>query len=1004
MKSTARMVMRLRKKRSRLERLTLLPILAALVGVWILTLVLTLSERRFTLERVESQLTTAIATLADFNELAEQATGDAIVRSADHRTAAIWRALLQYPTASIWVESDGVISGGQEPLETTADAIVVQDSRENFTVHAALPRADALTDWQRSAWQRGIVLLLASVVFIILSMFLVRALKHRTVAEQEAVKQRERATELARYKEQLEATVAVRTGELKESNDLLGKELIERKAAEAQLKEHDALLHAVTKSASELLSTRSLDEATATVLALIGQTLAVSRVHINTIVAGRDGHLKSSVRHEWCAPNLARVVGKAVLHELDLAQVLPHLVGPLLGGRLTSFSVGELSGELRDLFEQSEMRSCLQIPIVVDDKLWGSISFIDSAEATRQWSWAETDTLQTLAGLFGVAIARERYVKELADANMIVQNSPTILYRLKGEPPFPMIYVSHNIKKFGHDAAEMLEKSNWAQALMDPEDEAKVDAAMARTVEKDAEGASIEFRLRMADGRYRWVENRYTTVRDRNGRLLEIEGMIIDITERKAAEDKISLLARTDSLTDLANRGTFIERLRLSFAATKRGGNPFAILYLDLDHFKTINDTLGHQTGDALLREVAQRLKACARDTDVVARLGGDEFAILQTEISEPANAGTLAATIQAALTRPYLLDGNDVQITVSIGICPYVADSAGPDAMLAQADLALYRSKDEGRNRYRFHTDDLDDLVLERMTLADELRSAMAKDELELYYQPQVELATGRIVGMEALVRWHHPTRGLLPAQVFVPVAEKTGAIVALGQWVLERACAQWRLWRDSGMEPGVLTVNVSFAQLKNGRELMNDVKAALERQAMVPSDLSFDVTEATLAKATLMHSGVLADLRALGVQIAIADFGSEYSSLNYLRTYRVSHLKIAQAFIDASVNDAERAKTMRAISNLAHELGIGVISQNVETAEQHELSRATSTIAQGQYFAEAMDVGEVTGLLRVGMIEPLAGSGTSNPRERRDAPAAEPATENLPRAVTKR
>jgi EAL domain-containing protein (putative c-di-GMP-specific phosphodiesterase class I) len=357
----------------------------------------------------------------------------------------------------------------------------------------------------------------------------------------------------------------------------------------------------------------------------------------------------------------------------------------------------------------------------------------------------------------------------------------------------------------------------------------------------------------------------------------------------------------------------------------------------------------------------------------------------------EPANAGTLAATIQNVLTRPYVLAGNDVNMTVSIGICPYVADSAGPESMLAQADLALYRSKEEGRNRYRFHTDDLDDQVMERMVLADELRSAIEQDELELFYQPQVELASGKIVGMEALVRWHHPKRGLLPAAAFVSVAEKTGAIIALGQWVLEHACDQWRLWRDTGVDPGVLTINLSFAQLKNSRELLSDVKAVLSKHGMLPSDISFDVTEATLAKMTLMHSEVLGELRELGVRIDIADFGGEYSSLNYLRTYRVGYLKIAQTFIDASVSDAERAVTMRAIINLARELGIGVIAQGVETAEQRDLSNATSTIAQGMYFAEAMDAAEATGLLQVGSIDlsPKAAGGAKPSDSLVDTPA---------------
>ncbi|MDP9199485.1 MAG: EAL domain-containing protein, partial [Pseudomonadota bacterium] len=902
------------------------------------------------------------------------------------------RALLQYPTASIWVEADGVISGGDAPPGAVDDAIVVQEARANFTVHAALPRADALVEWRQSAWQRGLAALAASVVFLLLSTLLIRALKQRTVAEQEAGKERERASQLARFKTQLEDTVIVRTEELRESNELLEGELIERKVAEAALKEHDALLHAVALGAEELLGSRSLEDATTSVLALIGQTVAVSRVHISKIT-GREGQLRSSVVHEWCAADRMPVAGKPALQELDLAATLPQAVAPLLGDRLTTFSVDDLSGELKELFEQNGMRSCLQIPIMVHDKLWGNMTFIDSGQATRQWTWAETDTLQTLAGLFGVAIAKEKYVRELADANMIVQNSPTILYRLRGEPPFPMIYVSHNIRKFGHDAAELVESPNWARMLMDPEDEAKVDAAMARTVEKNAEGASIEFRLRTGDSTYRWVENRYTTVRDKSGRLLEIEGIIIDITERKAAEDKIALLARTDSLTGLANRGTFIERLRQTFASTKRGGNPFAIMYLDLDHFKAVNDTLGHQAGDALLREVGVRLKACTRENDIVARLGGDEFAVLQADMSEPANAGTLAAAILASLTRPYLIEGNELHVTVSIGVCPYEADSAGPDSMLAQADLALYRSKDEGRNRYRFHTDDLDDQVLERMVMADELRGALERNELELFYQPQVELASGRIVGVEALVRWLHPKRGLLPAEAFIPVAEKTGTIVAVGKWVLENACRQWRLWSDAGIAPQVLTMNLSFAQLKNGRELLGDVKSTLEKWGMTPSDISFDVTEATLAKATLLHREILTELRDLGVRIAIAEFGSEYSSLNYLRTYRVSYLKIAQSYIDAAVTDTERATTMRAIVNFAHELGIGVIAQGVETAEQRVLSSATSTIAQGWYFSKAMGAREVTELLRVGRIDPRAdGRATAVAAKNDDTPNDDP------------
>lgn len=288
--------------------------------------------------------------------------------------------------------------------------------------------------------------------------------------------------------------------------------------------------------------------------------------------------------------------------------------------------------------------------------------------------------------------AVEERTRDLSDANIIVQNSPVILYRLRGEPSFPLIYISHNITKLGHDPATLLASPEWARNLISPDDQPRVFAAMARVLEKDAAGSSIEFRLRTAEGFFRWVENRYIPVRDKNGRLVEVEGIVIDITERKAAEEKIALLARTDGLTGLANRTTFVERLRQACAAADRGASAFAILYLDLDHFKPVNDTLGHPVGDLLLQEVAERLKKCTRESDLVARLGGDEFAVLQGELAEHAHASVLAEKIQKTLALPFSLNGNEVRISVSIGICPYVRGSGGSDEMLAQSDLALYR------------------------------------------------------------------------------------------------------------------------------------------------------------------------------------------------------------------------------------------------------------------------------------------------------------------------
>ena len=589
---------------------------------------------------------------------------------------------------------------------------------------------------------------------------------------------------------------------------------------------------------------------------------------------------------------------------------------------------------------------------------------------TTKWTRAE----QAAFKMSALEDAVEARTRELSNANIIVQNSPVILYRLRGEPAFPLIYVSHNIKKLGHDSVSLTASPDWAKRLIHPDDRAKVGEAMRRLLERSSDGSSIEFRLTTADGSLRWVDNRYVPVRDADGRLIEVEGIVIDITERKAADEKIAQLARTDNLTGLANRATFRERLYQCFASAQRGALPFAVLYLDLDKFKPVNDTHGHPTGDLLLQEVAKRLRACTRETDLIARLGGDEFAVLQTELTEPAeSAGELADRIQHEITLPYRLKGTELTISVSTGICPYVPGIPDPDAMLAQADRALYRSKEEGRNQYHFHSQTLDQEVVNRVTLGGELLRAIAGHELELEYQPQVEITTGKIIGMEALVRWNHPTRGVLQPAAFIPIAEKTGAILPLGHWVLDQACRQVKVWRSQGITVPSIAVNLSFHQLKAGTALIRDVTDTLKKWGLTPSDLEFDVTEATLAQLKWSQNDVLPQLCALGIKIAIDGFGSEYSSFDYIKEYRVNHLKIARSYIRDASTDADHATAMRAIMRFAHDIGIAVIAQGVETEEQNALLKETggATQAQGFHFSRAVGAEKAAALLRRGTVD---------------------------------
>jgi diguanylate cyclase (GGDEF)-like protein len=417
------------------------------------------------------------------------------------------------------------------------------------------------------------------------------------------------------------------------------------------------------------------------------------------------------------------------------------------------------------------------------------------------------------------------------------------------------------------------------------------------------------------------------------------------------ANERISDLALTDALTGLMNRRAFTDWLDAAFAACRRGAAPFAVLYFDLDHFKDVNDTLGHPVGDRLLQQVAERVLGTMRACDAVARFGGDEFALLQSNVGE-FSPEVVARKINKLLALPFVIDGNEVHITASIGVALYAADVASPDALMVQADLALYRAKDDGRDCFRFHNETLDLEIRERVTVAAELRVAIERNELRLHYQPQVDIASGRILGVEALVRWQHPTRGLLGPTTFIPIAERTGSIVPLGEWVLEEACRQLAAWHRVGLFPGVVAVNVSAVQLKTQVNLDHHIAATLARWQIEPRDVEIELTESVLMEVSQQHGKFFESLRRLGVRTAIDDFGTGYSSLSYLTSYPVTRLKIAQELVSGVNSDIRNATVVRAAVRLARELGIGCIAEGVETKAQADFLVASGCGAAQGYF----------------------------------------------------
>ena len=472
---------------------------------------------------------------------------------------------------------------------------------------------------------------------------------------------------------------------------------------------------------------------------------------------------------------------------------------------------------------------------------------------------------------------------------------------------------------------------------------------VARLTESLAEQKSFSSIDNLADGR---VISLVSTSVDGGGWLATHE----DITERRCAEERIGHMARHDALTDLPNRTLLRERLEHELKRVKRGER-LAVLCLDLDQFKSINDTLGHPVGDELLKLVAERLRGCTREPDTIARLGGDEFAIIMTQIQEPADAAILSRRIRESVARPYQINDHQIITDISIGISIAPIDGSEPDVLLKNADMALYGAKADGRGTYRFFELEMDARMKERRNLEMDLRKALANEEFELHYQPLVNLKTNKIAAFEALLRWKHPSRGMISPAEFIPIAEETGLIIPLGEWVLNTACEETVNWPDYIK----VAVNLSPSQLTN-RNLVKAVKNALNNSSMDPRKLQLEITETVLLQNTFATLATLNELRRMGVQIALDDFGTGYSSLSYLRSFPFDKIKIDRSFIKDLTNGAEPLAIVNAVAGLAKCLNMISTAEGVETPQQLEMLQAIGcTEMQGYLFSRALPAKEV-------------------------------------------
>jgi diguanylate cyclase (GGDEF)-like protein/PAS domain S-box-containing protein len=473
-----------------------------------------------------------------------------------------------------------------------------------------------------------------------------------------------------------------------------------------------------------------------------------------------------------------------------------------------------------------------------------------------------------------------------------------------------------------------------------------------------------------SDGRQKWLSTSKVPLRDNAGRVLGLVGISRDITDRKKVEAQVQHMAHHDALTNLPNRALLMDRLKQAIAKARRDETSVAVVFVDLDKFKDVNDSLGHKVGDEFLKELAVRMVQSVRASDTVARLSGDEFVIILTEERQAGDASAAAVIerLRAAVAEPVLIEGHALRMSCSIGVAFYPKDAAAPEELLARADIAMYHAKGQGRAAVAYYAAELNEAALECRKLREGLRVALLRNEFFLVYQPQFDISTSRMRAVEALIRWTHPELGLIMPSRFIPLAEENGAIVDIGEWVIRQACHQHLLWRRASVRPMVISVNVSARQFRE-KHFIDVMKAAVTEYDVEARYIELELTESMLMDDVDHAIATMRELEALGFRFAIDDFGTGYSSLSALRNFPVARLKIDRSFIDNLARDQRDRSIARAVIAMAKKLELRVLAEGVESEEQLAFLKANQCDeAQGFYLSEPVAADAVAALVRAG------------------------------------
>jgi diguanylate cyclase (GGDEF)-like protein/PAS domain S-box-containing protein len=660
------------------------------------------------------------------------------------------------------------------------------------------------------------------------------------------------------------------------------------------------------------------------------------------------------------SPRLERILGYADASLKETVGSFDELIHPddreRIATEAADSSATDLRMEYRLLRADGEYVWVLDQATITSNEGGGSL--------TRHGAIVDlTDGLRTTEAL---RLSEERF-------RTLLLNIPGAMYRCAAKSDWEMEFISDNIETMsGYPASDFIGSCvRTFASLIHPDDRKGVEDAVDDALSR-REPFILEYRIVRADGGVAWVYEKGQGVFGHDGEVLWLDGAIFDITERKLLQEQLAKQAFYDSLTGLANRALLHDRTEHAVAHAERRGQRLAMLLLDLDGFKLINDSLGHQAGDEVLMMVAKRILASCRLSDTVARLGGDEFAVLLEEDVDQRQAVGVAERLLSTLRKPFVIEGRELTVGGSIGIAFSNPAGSSTGDLLRDADAAMYSAKGRGRDRYEVFEPAMHTKAVELFELNADLQSGMDKDQFVVHYQPILDLSAGTLRGVEALVRWQHPRRGLLAPAEFIPVAEQTGLIVPLGYWVLRTACRQMKEWRDAfPAHKPFLSVNLSPRQLYQP-ELVAAVRGVLNETHLDPADLVLEITEGALLQGVEETRQTLADLKALGVKLAIDDFGAGSSSLGYLSEFPVDILKIDRSFIRGmSDNPEEGHVVVRAILDLARALHLETVAEGIELSSQLScLVDSGCSSGQGFYFAKAVSSDSIHGLLSGGAL----------------------------------